>query len=119
MNRIAKHIVTTIAGIAAAAGIALGAYTIGQHHGATVADTATVANYNDGWSDSKVDDCQQGDANACAWLGNAGTPNYAACITYVNGHDLASDICEPLDPKACAYYAQHHYAAPEFCTKEQ
>jgi hypothetical protein len=29
---------------------------------------ATVADFNDGFATSKQDDCQQGDAKACAWL---------------------------------------------------
>ena len=28
----------------------------------------TVTDFNDGFTESKVDDCQQGDAKACAWL---------------------------------------------------
>ena len=30
--------------------------------------TTTVADFNNGFSDSKADDCQQGSAYACAWL---------------------------------------------------
>lgn len=39
--------------------------------------SATVATFNDGFADAKLDDCQQGFAPACAWLNHrkpAGVP---------------------------------------------
>lgn len=38
----------------------------GSHHTAPASDT--VKDFNDGFSDSKKDDCDQGFAPACAWL---------------------------------------------------
>jgi uncharacterized membrane protein len=32
----------------------------------------TVRDFNNGFSDSKLDDCQQGSASACAWLQHKG-----------------------------------------------
>lgn len=36
--------------------------------GATSPTVAGTSEFNAGFADSKQDDCQQGDANACAWL---------------------------------------------------
>lgn len=119
MNRTARKAAIALVALAAAAGIALSAYNIGHARGANTAQAASVSTYNDGFADGKADSCQQGDATACAWLQNPSHPDYTACLTYVDAHALASDICEPLAPGACAYYTEHHYAAPDFCTKQQ
>lgn len=34
----------------------------------TAPATSQVTSFNDGFSDSKADDCQQGFASACAWM---------------------------------------------------
>lgn len=43
---------------------------LATRHGAPApaASTSTVSTFNDGFSTSKQDDCQQGFATACAWL---------------------------------------------------
>lgn len=40
---------------------------IGIYQGAT-GHTATVKDFNEGFADSKQDDCEQGFAPACAWI---------------------------------------------------
>lgn len=39
-----------------------------HHDTAAPGSTTSVSSFNDGFSDSKADDCQQGFAAACAWL---------------------------------------------------
>lgn len=47
---------------------------MGSHQGpATISTTQpatsdSVANFNDGFATAKQDDCEQGDAQACAWI---------------------------------------------------
>ncbi|MFF9644750.1 hypothetical protein [Kitasatospora aureofaciens] len=51
-----------------AAGALLGA-PIQAAYDARHQAAAAVTDFNDGFSDSKADDCQQGFAAACQWLG--------------------------------------------------
>lgn len=73
MNRIAKTIVTAaIVIITFALGGIAGALVMQHHHtapAATVVHTVSdnVSSFNDGFADSKADDCQQGFTAACQW----------------------------------------------------
>lgn len=54
--------------LAAITGIAIGADRIITGDNARNADNSQVRNYNDGFIDSKKDDCAQGSQFACNWL---------------------------------------------------
>lgn len=54
--------------IAAMIGITLGAERVMAGDNARTADSHTVRDYNDGFIDSKKDDCAQGSQFACNWL---------------------------------------------------
>lgn len=56
-------LLTIIAALGTVTGILL------AHHDTPAANSSTsVSSFNDGWTTSKQDDCQQGSAYACAWL---------------------------------------------------
>lgn len=64
---IAWTIITPIL-LAFLAGAGIGIYQGATGHKIIPSHTDTVKDFNEGFADSKQDDCEQGFAPACAWL---------------------------------------------------